>query len=82
MGKSTAALDIACSCSIRHGLTSAIFSLEMSKTEITMRLLSAEAGVPLHHMRSGMMTDDDWARLARHMSEVPDAALYETTGPT
>ncbi len=81
MGKSTAGLDVARSCSIRHGLTSAIFSLEMSKTEITMRLLSAEARVPLHHMRSGMMTDDDWARLARRMGEVADAPLYIDDSP-
>ena len=32
----------------------------MSKIEIAMRLLSAEARVPLHHMRSGTLTDDDW----------------------
>ncbi|HEY7104739.1 MAG TPA: DnaB-like helicase N-terminal domain-containing protein, partial [Mycobacteriales bacterium] len=65
IGKSTLALDFSRACSIRHGMTSAIFSLEMSKSEITMRLLSAEAKVPLHHMRSGHMSDDDWARLAR-----------------
>ncbi len=80
-GKSTAGLDIARSCSIKHGLTSAIFSLEMSKTEITMRLLSAEARVPLHHMRSGMMNDDDWARLARRMGEVAEAPLFIDDSP-
>jgi replicative DNA helicase len=79
-GKSTAGLDIARSCSIKHGLTSAIFSLEMSKTEITM-LLSAEARVPLHHMRSGMMSDDDWGRLARRMGEVAEAPLFIDDSP-
>src|SRR6266496_3977640 len=59
IGKSTLALDLARSCLIRHGQTSVIFSLEMSKSEITMRLLSAEAKVPLPHMRSGRMSDDD-----------------------
>jgi replicative DNA helicase len=78
---STLALDIARSCSIRHGHTSVIFSLEMSKSEITMRLLSAEAKVPLHHMRSGHMSDDDWARLARRMGEVADAPLYVDDSP-
>ncbi|MCW2665701.1 MAG: replicative helicase [Frankiales bacterium] len=78
---STAGLDIARSCSIKNGMTSAIFSLEMSKTEITMRLLSAEARVPLHHMRSGMMTDDDWARLARRMGEVAEAPLFIDDSP-
>ena len=46
-----------------------------------MRLLSAEAKVPLHHMRSGHMSDDDWARLARRMGEVADAPLYIDDSP-
>jgi replicative DNA helicase len=78
---STLGLDIARSASIKAGQASAIFSLEMSKTEITMRLLSAEARVPLHHMRSGSMTDDDWARLARRMGEVAEAPLYIDDSP-
>jgi replicative DNA helicase len=81
LGKSTLGLDVARSASVKHGLTSAIFSLEMSKTEITMRLLSAEARVPLHHMRSGTMTDDDWARLARRMGEVAEAPLFIDDSP-
>jgi replicative DNA helicase len=78
---STLGLDLARSCSIKHGLTSVIFSLEMSRSEITMRLLSAEAKVALHHMRSGHMSDDDWARLARRMGEVADAPLYIDDSP-
>ena len=78
---STMGLDVARSASIKHGQASVIFSLEMSKTEITMRLLSAEARVPLHHMRSGSMTDDDWARLARRMGEVAEAPLYIDDSP-
>ena len=78
---STMGLDIARSASIKSGQASCIFSLEMSKTEITMRLLSAEAKVPLHHMRSGSMTDDDWARLARRMGEVAEAPLFIDDSP-
>ena len=81
LGKSTLGLDIARATSVKSGLPSAIFSLEMSKTEITMRLLSAEARVPLHHMRSGTMTDDDWNRLARRMGEVAEAPLYIDDSP-
>jgi replicative DNA helicase len=81
LGKSTLGLDIARSASIKHGHTSCIFSLEMSKTEITMRLLSAEARVPLHHMRSGTMTDDDWTRLATRMGQVSEAPLYIDDSP-
>jgi replicative DNA helicase len=78
---STLGLDVARSCSVKNGMASVIFSLEMTKTEITMRLLSAEARVPLHHMRAGTMTDDDWARLARRMGEVADAPLFIDDSP-
>ncbi|MGH3343994.1 MAG: replicative DNA helicase [Carbonactinosporaceae bacterium] len=81
LGKSTLGLDLARAASVRNGLTSVIFSLEMSRNEITMRLLSAEARVALHHMRSGTMTDEDWNRLARRMSEVADAPLFIDDSP-
>lgn len=81
LGKSTLALDLARAASIKHGLASVIFSLEMSRNEITMRLLSAEARVALHSMRTGQMSDDDWTRLARRMSEVAHAPLFIDDSP-
>ena len=81
MGKSTLALDFARAAAIKNGLSTAFFSLEMGRNEITMRLLSAEARVPLHTMRTGQMSDDDWARLARRMSEVADAPLFIDDSP-
>ena len=60
MGKSTLALDLCRAASIHNNLTSCFFSLEMTRSEITMRLLSAEAKVPLNHIRNGQMSDDDW----------------------
>ena len=81
LGKSTLALDLARAASVKAGLTSVIFSLEMSRNEITMRLLSAEARVPLHSMRTGQMSEDDWARLARRMSEVVDAPMFIDDSP-
>ncbi len=78
---STLALDLARAASVRHGLAAVIFSLEMSRNEITMRLLSAEARVPLHSMRTGQMGDEDWTRLARRMSEVVEAPLFIDDSP-
>lgn len=78
---STLGLDFARSCSIKHGLTSAIFSLEMSRTEIVMRMLSAEARIRLGDMRGGRMSDDDWTRLARRMSEISEAPLFVDDSP-
>ncbi|QIJ63610.1 replicative DNA helicase [Streptomyces sp. JB150] len=81
MGKSTLALDFARAAAIKHNLPSVIFSLEMGRNEIAMRLLSAEARVALHHMRSGTMTDEDWTRLARRMPDVSAAPLYIDDSP-
>ncbi|WP_446666608.1 replicative DNA helicase [Flexivirga sp. B27] len=81
VGKSTLGLDIARACSIKAGMASAIFSLEMSKTEISMRLLSAEGGIQLQHMRKGTMRDEDWTRLATTMGKVADAPLFIDDSP-
>ena len=81
VGKSTLGLDFARACSIRHGMTSAIFSLEMSKVEITMRLLSAEAQIPLNHIRKGTMSEEDWQRVANKMATISSAPLYIDDSP-
>lgn len=78
---STLGLDFLRSCSIKHRMASVIFSLEMSKSEIVMRLLSAEAKIKLSDMRSGRMSDEDWTRLARRMSEISEAPLYIDDSP-
>jgi replicative DNA helicase len=78
---STLALDFARAAAIKNAMSTVIFSLEMGRNEITMRLLSAEARVPMHTMRTGQMNDDDWARLARRMSEVADAPLFIDDSP-
>ena len=81
LGKSTLGLDICRAASIKHGLASVIFSLEMSRNEIVMRLLSAEAQVPLHHMRAGTMSDADWTKLASKMGTVSEAPLFIDDSP-
>ncbi|GAY11135.1 replicative DNA helicase [Pseudonocardia sp. N23] len=78
---STLGLDFARSCSVKHGMTSAVFSLEMSKSEIVMRLLSAEAQIRLADMRAGRMSDEDWTRMARRMSEISEAPLFIDDSP-
>jgi len=81
MGKSTLALDFCRAASIHNNLSSVFFSLEMTRSEITMRLLSAEAKVPLNHIRNGQMNDDDWAKLARKMGEVSSAPMFIDDSP-
>lgn len=78
---STVSMDFARHAAVRHNLSSAIFSLEMSKVEIVMRLLSAEARVPLHVLRSGQLSDDDWTKLARRMGEISEAPIFVDDTP-
>jgi replicative DNA helicase len=73
---STLAVDMVRAASIRHGLPSMFFSLEMSSNELSMRILSAEARVALHHMRTGNVTDDDWNRIAGRMGALNNAPLF------
>ena len=81
MGKSTFALDLCRSASIANNLTSCFFSLEMTRSEITMRLLSAEAKIPLNHIRNGNMQEGDWDKLARHMGKVSSAPMFIDDSP-
>lgn len=81
MGKSTLGLDFARAASIKHGLCSVFFSLEMTKSEIVMRLLSAESSVPLNNIRKGDMRDEDWSRIAAKTSQVSQAPLFIDDSP-
>ena len=81
VGKSTLGLEMARYASIHKGDTSVIFSLEMSRSEITMRMLSAEARVPLNNIRAGSLTDEEWARMARRMGEISEAPMFIDDSP-
>ncbi|MDK8511765.1 replicative DNA helicase [Corynebacterium bovis] len=81
VGKSTLALDFMRSCSIHQGKTSALFSLEMSKSEVMMRIFSAEAEVPLSAMRGGRMDDAQWEKLTRRIGEIDEAPIFIDDSP-
>ncbi|MFH8371419.1 replicative DNA helicase [Streptomyces sp. NPDC018031] len=81
VGKSTLALDIVRTCSIRDNRPAVLFSLEAGNKEIATRITSAECHVALHHLRGGGMTDDDWTRLARRMPNITRAPLLIDDSP-
>ena len=81
VGKSTLALDFMRNASIRHGVTSALFSLEMSKAEVMMRIFSAEANVSLSRMRSGKTGQDEWSSLYQAISHCEDAPIFIDDSP-
>lgn len=60
----------------KHGYCTAIFSLEMGRIELATRILSAEARVPHHTMRSGRLNDDEWTRIARRMGDMAHVPLW------
>ena len=81
MGKSTIALDFCRQAAIHNQTTTAIFSLEMSRSEIAMRLLSAETGVWLQKMRSGEMNSQDWTQVSKRIGEISSAPLFIDDSP-
>jgi replicative DNA helicase len=81
MGKSTLGLDFARAAAIKNNATAAVFSLEMGRNEIVMRLLSSESSIGLTAMRSGKMNEADWQKLARKMSNVSNAPLFIDDSP-
>jgi replicative DNA helicase len=76
MGKSTLAVDFARCAALKHGLATAVFSLEMTRMEIVQRVVSAQAKVTLTKMRGGHLDDQDWTRIAANMTEVMDKPLF------
>ncbi|GAB79017.1 replicative DNA helicase [Austwickia chelonae] len=81
VGKSTLALDFVRAAAIKHKQAAVIFSLEMSRSEITMRLISAEAGINLSKVRRGKLEDRDWEKLARLASDFDTAPLFIDDSP-
>ncbi len=81
MGKSTLAMDFARSAAIKHSLPAAFFSLEMSTSEIVMRLLSAESGIDLGQIRSGKLNENQWRVLAKHMGDLASKPMFLDDSP-
>ena len=78
---STLALDFARAAAIGHNEPSIFFSLEMGKSEIAMRLLSAEGAIPLQNMRKGTLDPRDWTTVAATRGRINDAPLYIDDSP-
>jgi replicative DNA helicase len=74
MGKTALALNIAQHAAIEGGIPSAIYSLEMSKEQLALRMLCSNAKVDAHRLRGGFLSEADWPNLTRaagHLSEAP-----------
>ncbi|MGW5173190.1 replicative DNA helicase [Streptomyces sp. NPDC004082] len=80
MGKSTLAQDFARGAAIQNKIPTLFESLEMSKDELSDRILSAEARIAHHHLKQGAATDDDMQRAARRAPAIAAAPLWINDG--
>ncbi|MGH9494658.1 MAG: replicative DNA helicase, partial [Candidatus Sulfotelmatobacter sp.] len=76
MGKTALALNIAENVALRHREPVAIFSLEMSKESLLLRLLASHARVDAHKFRTGHMNRDDWGHVTKSLAELGEAPIW------
>ncbi|MBA3786969.1 MAG: replicative DNA helicase, partial [Acidobacteria bacterium] len=76
MGKTALCLTLAQNAAIIEKAVVAIFSLEMSKEQLVMRMLSSEARVDAHRFRTGYLTRDEWGRLAEAIGTLSNARIF------
>jgi replicative DNA helicase len=76
MGKTALGLTIAQNAAIHENAVIAVFSLEMSKEQLVMRMLSSEAKVDAHRFRTGYLTRDEWGRLAESIQTLSDTKIF------
>lgn len=76
MGKTSLVLGMASHAAIHAGAVVGIFSLEMSKPQIVLRMLSSEARVDSHGLRTGKLQKEDWWRLAEAAGRLEQAPIY------
>ncbi|HEY5159891.1 MAG TPA: replicative DNA helicase [Gaiellaceae bacterium] len=76
MGKSALALCMAANMGVRLNIPVALFTLEMSKSEVTQRLMCSEAKVESQKLRSGKLSPEDWPRLTAACDKLARAPIY------
>jgi replicative DNA helicase len=76
MGKSALALCMAANVAVRFEVPVALFTLEMSKAEVTQRLMCSEAKVESQRLRNGKLAPDDWPRLTAACDKLAKAPIY------
>ncbi|MHB8202247.1 MAG: replicative DNA helicase [Desulfomonilaceae bacterium] len=81
MGKTSLALNIGMNAATESNVSTAIFSLEMSKEQIALRILCSKAKVNLKSLRTGYLTPEDWARLTLAVGSISDSPLYVDDTP-
>jgi replicative DNA helicase len=76
MGKTSFCLNVAQQASLRTGETVGVFSLEMSKEQLVLRMLCSDARVDSHRLRTGGLQEKDWARLAKAYADLSASKIF------
>ncbi|UCG11728.1 MAG: replicative DNA helicase [Deltaproteobacteria bacterium] len=81
MGKTALALNIARNAAVDGEVPVGVFSLEMAKEQLSMRMLCAEARVDSQRLRSGFLSEQDWPRLTRAAGTISEAPIFIDDSP-
>ena len=76
MGKTSLGVCIGYGAALKHNVPVAIFSLEMSKEQLTQRILSAEAKIDQQRIRNGVLTGEDWQDIHEVAEKLAQAPIY------
>jgi len=82
IGKTSMTLNIAQHAAIQYKIPVAIFSLEMSEQQLVTRLLCSEASVDSYRLRTGLLKDAEWPRIAQAMGALSEAQIYIDDSPS
>ncbi len=76
MGKTTLAVNIAENAAVGHKVPAAVFSMEMSAEQLTLRMIASLGRVNQSHLRTGQFSDEDWSRINGAIAQLSAAPLY------
>ena len=82
MGKTSLVLNIAQHVGTKTGMTVGMFSLEMSKEQLFLRMLTAEARIDAHRLRGGFLGERDWGRLSQAIGTLSEAKIFIDDTPS
>ncbi len=82
MGKTALAMNMVQNSALHHGVGVAVFSLEMSNTQLGLRLLCSQSRVDSHDLRTGFIKDHDWTKLTRAAAELSSASIFIDDTPS
>jgi replicative DNA helicase len=76
MGKTTLAVNIAENAALGHNIASAIFSMEMSAEQVTLRMISSLGRINQTSLRTGRLSEEDWPRIDTAMTQLSQAPIF------